>query len=380
MANTGFQKASPFASRFRGGGGGKLEIEPTCNLGEDGEGRSPLHIPANPAACTADSAFTRRAGEGESTPEPVFARRRPQAFEKTGPRPGRRKPQRGFRSQRFKERAAQALFAVAASVSVLAVALICLFIFVNGVPPMMKIGILDFLTGQKWKPGSDLYGILPMILGSLYVTAGAIVVGVPPGVLTAIYLSRFAKPKTVKMLKPAVSLLAGVPSVVYGFFGLVVLVPLIRDIFGGSGSSILAASLLLGMMILPTVISLSEAALNAVPSSYYEGALALGATHERTVFRVMLPAAKSGVMASIVLAIGRAIGEAMAVMMVSGNQARMPAGILKGVRTLTSNIALEMGYAADLHREALIATGVVLFVFILMINLLMSVIKRRAAK
>jgi phosphate transport system permease protein len=324
-------------------------------------------------------AFAQSASEGESVPEPVCARKRPQAFEKTGPRPGGRKPPRGFRPQ-LKERAAQALFAVAASVSVLAVALICLFIFANGVPPMLKIGVLDFLTGQKWKPGNDIFGVLPMIMSSLYVTAGALVIGVPPGILTAIYLSRFAKPKMVKLLRPAVSLLAGVPSVVYGFFGLTVLVPAIREMFGGSGSSILAASLLLGMMILPTVISLSESALNAVPSSYYEGALALGATHERTVFRVVLPAAKSGVMAGVVLAIGRAIGEAMAVMMVAGNQARMPAGILKGVRTLTSNIALEMGYAADLHREALIATGVVLFVFILMINLLMSVIKRRAAK
>ena len=320
MANTGLKKASPSAPRF--GGGGRV---------------------------------------------------------KTDLRPGGRKPRRGSRPQ-LKERAAQALFAVAASVSVLAVALICLFIFANGVPPMLKIGVLDFLTGQKWKPGNDVFGVLPMIMGSLYVTAGALVIGVPPGILTAIYLSRFAKPKTVKLLKPAVSLLAGIPSVVYGFFGLVVLVPAIREIFGGSGSSILAASLLLGMMILPTVISLSESALNAVPASYYEGALALGATHERTVFRVVLPAAKSGVMAGVVLAIGRAIGEAMAVMMVAGNQARMPAGILKGVRTLTSNIALEMGYAAELHRDALIATGVVLFVFILMINLLMSIIKRRAAK
>ena len=284
------------------------------------------------------------------------------------------------RGKQFKERAAQALFAVAASVSVLAVVLICVFIFANGVPPMLKIGILDFLTGQKWKPGNNIFGIMPMILGSLYVTAGALVVGVPPGILTALYLSRFAKARTVKMMKPAVNLLAGVPSVVYGFFGMVVVVPLIREFLGGSGSSILAASLLLGMMILPTVISLSEAALNAVPSSYYEGALALGATHERTVFRIMLPAAKSGVMAGVVLAIGRAIGEAMAVIMVAGNQARMPVGLLKGVRTLTANIVLEMGYAADLHREALIATGAVLFVFILIINLLMSVIKRRAQR
>jgi phosphate transport system permease protein len=287
---------------------------------------------------------------------------------------------RGARAQRAKERAAQVIFAAAASVSVLAVALICLFIFVNGVPPMARIGVLDFLTGEKWKPGSGIYGVMPMILGSLYVTAGAMAVGVPPGILTAVYLARFARPRAVRLMKPAVSLLAGIPSVVYGFFGLTVLVPMIRELFGGSGSSMLAASLLLGMMILPTVISLSEAALGAVPASYYEGALALGATHERAVFRILLPAAKSGVMAGVVLAVGRAIGEAMAVMMVAGNQARMPQGLLKGVRTLTSNIALEMGYAADLHREALIATGVVLFVFILMINLLLAAIKRRAEK
>ena len=380
MANTGFQKVSLSARRVGGGGGVKREIEPPPAPGAGGESQSPLPVTKNPAAGTADLAFIQRKGEGKSASDPASAGKSPRAFAKTGPGAGGRMPRRGFRSQQFKERAAQALFAVAASVSVLAVALICLFIFANGVPPMLKIGILDFLTGQKWKPGNDIYGVLPMILGSLYVTAGAMVIGVPPGILTAVYLSRFAKPRTVKMLRPAVSLLAGIPSVVYGFFGLVVLVPLIREFFGGSGSSMLAASLLLGMMILPTVISLSESALNAVPSSYYEGALALGATHERTVFRVILPAAKSGVMASVVLAIGRAIGEAMAVMMVAGNQARMPAGLLKGVRTLTSNIALEMGYAADLHREALIATGVVLFVFILMINLLLSVIKRRAGK
>ena len=342
MANTGIRKPLPSAPRF--GGGRELKAE---------TGRRETQVQGN-----ADAGPFSASGGGAPAPD-----RRP-----------------GHRAQQVKERAAQVLFAVAASVSILAVVLICAFIFVNGVPPMVKIGVLDFLTGTKWKPGNDIYGVLPMILGSLYVTAGAMVVGVPPGILTAIYLSKFAKPRTIKALRPAVSLLAGIPSVVYGFFGLVVLVPLIRELFGGSGASMLAASLLLGMMILPTVISLSEAALNAVPRSYYEGALALGATHERTVFRVMLPAAKSGVMAGVVLAIGRAIGEAMAVMMVAGNQARMPQGLLKGVRTLTSNIALEMGYAAELHREALIATGVVLFVFILMINLLLSVIKRRSAK
>lgn len=279
---------------------------------------------------------------------------------------------------RLKENAAMVVFFAAACFSIIAVILICVFLFANGIPGMLKIGIPDFLSGSKWKPGNDIYGILPMILGSIYVTAGALVVGVPAGILTAIFLSRFASGRVAKIMKPAVSLLAGIPSVVYGFFGLVVIVPLIRDLFGGSGTSILAASILLGMMILPTIITISESALNSVPKSYYEGALALGATHERAVFFIILPAAKSGVTASIVLGVGRAIGEAMAVMMVAGNQARMPKGVLYGVRTLTSNIVMEMGYAADLHREALIATAVVLFIFILIINLLFSILKRRA--
>ena len=280
--------------------------------------------------------------------------------------------------KKLKESAATAAFIAAACVSILAVILICVFLFVNGVPGMTKIGILDFLTGTTWRPGNDIYGILPMILGSIYVTAGALIIGVPVGLLTAIFISKFASKGVLKLLKPAVSLLAGIPSVVYGFFGLVVIVPLIRDLFGGSGFSMLAACILLGIMILPTVISVSESALNAVPRRYYEGALALGATHERAVFRVILPAAKSGVTASVILGVGRAIGEAMAVIMVAGNQARMPKGLLDGVRTLTSNIVMEMGYAADLQREALIATAVVLFVFILVINLLFSVLKRRA--
>ena len=278
----------------------------------------------------------------------------------------------------MKETLARVLFIFAACISILAVFLICIFLFANGLPGMFKIGVLDFLTGTKWKPGNDIYGILPMILGSVYVTAGALIIGVPAGLLTAIFLSRFASGRPAKMMRSAVSLLAGIPSVVYGFFGLVVIVPLIRTIFGGSGSSLLAACILLGMMILPTIITLSESALNAVPQSYYEGALALGATHERAVFSVILPAAKSGVLAAIILGVGRAIGEAMAVMMVAGNRAVIPNSLVKGVRTLTSNIVMEMGYATDLHREALIATAVVLFVFILLINLLFSVIKRKA--
>ena len=278
----------------------------------------------------------------------------------------------------LKENLAKLAFICAACISILAVALICIFLFANGVPGMVKIGVWDFLTGTKWKPGNDIYGILPMILGSVYVTAGALIIGVPAGLMTALFLSRFAGKRTAKLMKPAVELLAGIPSVVYGFFGLVVIVPLVRSLFGGSGSSLLTACLLLGMMILPTIITVSESALNAVPSSYYEGALALGTTHERAVFSVVLPAARSGVMAAIILGVGRAIGEAMAVVMVAGNRAVIPNSLIKGVRTLTSNIVMEMGYAADLHREALIATAVVLFVFILIINLLFSIIKRKA--
>ncbi len=281
--------------------------------------------------------------------------------------------------QVVKENAAKLAFTFTALVSIMAVVLICLFLFANGIPGMTKIGVWDFLSGEKWKPGQKIFGILPFILGSVYVTAGALVVGVPAGLMTALFLSRFASKRAAKLLRPAVQLLAGIPSVVYGFFGLVVLVPLVRENFGGTGSSLLTASMLLGMMILPTIITVSESALNAVPAAYYEGALALGATHERSVFHVVLPAAKSGVMAGVILGIGRAIGEATAVMMVAGNRTSMPKGLLKGVRTLTSNIVIEMGYAADLHREALIATAVVLFGFILMINVLTSILKRRNA-
>lgn len=281
---------------------------------------------------------------------------------------------------KIKEKLWEIIFLIAAGFSILAVLLICLFLFANGIPAMHKIGLTNFMFGTKWKPGNDLYGIFPMIAGSLYVTAGAILTGVPVGLMTAIFLSKFCPKWLHKMLKPAIDLLAGIPSVVYGFFGLMVIVPFVRNVFGGNGSSILTASLLLGMMILPTIISVSETALNAVPQSYYEGSRALGATHERSIFLTMLPAAKSGIMAGIILGIGRAIGETMAVIMVAGNQARLPDSVLKGVRTLTANIVIEMGYATDLHREALIATGVVLFVFILLINLSFNLVKNRGSK
>lgn len=271
------------------------------------------------------------------------------------------------------------VFFIAAIASIIAVFLICLFLFANGLPAIGKIGVLDFLLGTKWAPSNEppSFGIFPMILGSIYITAGAIIIGVPIGILTSVFMAKYCPKKIYKVLKPATELLAGIPSVVYGFFGLVVIVPIIRALAGGTGSSILAASILLGIMILPTIIGVSESAIRSVPQSYYEGSLALGATHERTIFRVMLPAAKSGILAGVVLGIGRAIGETMAVIMVAGNQARMPAGILKGIRTLTANIVIEMGYAADLHREALIATGVVLFVFILIINITFSILKNR---
>ena len=284
----------------------------------------------------------------------------------------------------FKENAMRIIFLIAACISILCVFLICLFLFMNGLPAIGKIGPLNFLLGTQWRPGQNLYGIAPMILGSFYVTAGAILVGVPLGVLCAVFMARFCPKRLYKLLKPGISLLAGIPSIIYGFFGLVVLVPVARSLFqiiaptlGGSGKSMLTASILLGIMILPTIISVSEAAIRAVPESYYEGSLALGATHERSVFFACLPAAKSGIMAGVILGVGRSVGETMAVIMVAGNQAMVPESLFLGLRTLTANIVLEMGYAADLHREALIATAVVLFVFILMINMLFSLMKRR---
>lgn len=279
----------------------------------------------------------------------------------------------------MKEKVMHVVFAVAALTSILAVALICVFLFANGLPAILKVGPAAFLGGTTWKPTASVpqFGILPMIVGSIYVTAGAIVAGVPVGILTAIFLAFYCPKHLYKPLKSATELLAGIPSVVYGFFGLVLLVPFIREHIGGKGQSILAASILLGLMILPTIIGVSESALRAVPGSFYEGAVALGATHEEAIFRTVLPAAKSGVMAGVILGIGRAVGETMAVIMVVGNQARLPESVLEGVRTLTGNIVIEMGYAAGLHREVLIATGVVLFVFILIINILFSILKRR---
>lgn len=285
-------------------------------------------------------------------------------------------------NNKFKEKFMEYIFLISACVSILALLLISVFIFKNGIPAINEIGWKNFIFGTRWAP-SDIppsFGILPMILGSIYVTIGAILFGVPVGILTAIYISYFAPQKLYNTLKKAINLLAGIPSIVYGFFGLIVLVPLVRDIFWRfetDGNSILTASILLGIMILPTIIGISESAIKAVPKTYYEGAIALGATHEEAVVKVIVPAAKSGIISSIILGVGRAIGETMAVVMVAGNQARMPKGIFKGVRTLTSNIVIEMGYAAELHRGALIGTGAVLFIFILIINIVLMLFKRR---
>lgn len=279
------------------------------------------------------------------------------------------------KSANFKETLMHIVFFIAAMMSILAIILICFFLLVNGIPAMHEIGIFKFLFGTEWSP-SDIppeFGILPMILGSVYVTVGAIIIGVPIGLLTAIFMAKVCPEKIYKPLKAGIDLLAGIPSVVYGFFGMALVVRFFNN-------SILSASILLGIMILPTVISMTESSLRAVPENYYEGSLALGAGHYRSLFRVVMPAAKSGIMAAIVLGIGRAIGETMAVIMVAGNQARMPVSLFKGVRTLTANIAIEMGYAADLHRGALIATGVVLMVLILIINLLFSILKQRSEK
>lgn len=279
---------------------------------------------------------------------------------------------------KFREKTMKAVFILSATVSIIAVALICVFLLANGIPAMREIGFAEFLTGRSWKPEKNIFGIFPMIIGSLYVTAGAMIIGVPVGILTAVFLVHFCPKRLYSFVKPAVELLAGIPSIVYGFFGLMVIVPFIRNNFSGSGSSMLAASVVLGIMTLPTIISVSESALRAVPESYYEGSLALGATHERSVFFTVVPAAKSGILAAVILGVGRAVGETMAVIMVAGNQPIMPSGPLAGLRTMTANIVMEMAYAADLHRGALIATAVVLFVFVLIINLSFSAIKRRS--
>lgn len=282
--------------------------------------------------------------------------------------------------KKYSEKIMAVIFAIAASVSVISVILICYFLFSNGIGAMADIGFTNFIFGKEWRPGNDIYGIFPMILGTFYITGGSLVIGIPLGLLMAVFLSRYCPKKIYGLVNSLVELLAGIPSIIYGFFGMVVLVPFVKNNFAGNGNSIFTAAILLGIMILPTIISVSKAALMAVPESYYEGAVALGATKEISIFKVMVPAAKSGITAAIALGIGRAMGETMAVMMIAGNQPRIPGSVFEGVRTLTTNIVLEMGYATDLHAEALIATGVVLFALILIINLFVSFFKRKRGK
>ncbi|MGE5578000.1 MAG: phosphate ABC transporter permease subunit PstC [Syntrophothermus sp.] len=286
------------------------------------------------------------------------------------------------RNARRPEKIIEGMLLLSALAAIIVVLLISAFIFKEGAPVLAKVGVRDFILGQKWAPTEGAFGILPMIVGSLLVTFGALILGVPLGIACAIFLAEIAPPRVARLVRPVIELLAGIPSVVYGFFGLVVLVPLIRDYLGGAGFSILAGSVILAVMILPTVINISEDAIRAVPKEYKEGSLALGTTHGQTIGSVILPAARSGIIAAVVLGMGRAIGETMAVIMVTGNATRLPGAdlpngllkplqmLLEPVRTLTSNVALEMGYASGEHTQALFATGIVLFVMIMLLSIL----------
>ncbi len=278
-------------------------------------------------------------------------------------------------------KAAEYLFFLSAFIAVLSIAVISFYIFQQGFPAFRQIGLKNFLLGLEWRPTvKELYGILPMILGSVYSTIGAIIIGVPIGLLTAVFLSEIAPKKLRQVVRPAVELLAGIPSVVYGFFGLMVFVPLLREHIAQPGNSLLAVSLVLGIMILPTIVSISESSINAVPESYKEGSLAMGATEIQTIFKVTLPAAKSGIITAIILGIGRAVGETMAVILVAGNAPMIPTSLVQPIRTLTGNIAIEMGYAFGLHREALFATGVILFIFIMILNLFVNYFANKAGE
>jgi phosphate transport system permease protein len=261
--------------------------------------------------------------------------------------------------------------------SVLILALIAFFIFEEGLPLIWKVGLVDFILGDRWVPSQGSFGIFPMIVSSFWVTSGALILGVPLGLACAIFLCEWTPPLAGMMLRPAIHLLAAIPSVIYGFWGLIVLVPLVRNYLGGPGLSILTGSMILAFMILPTIISISEDSLKALPPSYKAGALALGATHWQAIWRVLIPAARSGVVASIILGMGRAIGETMAMIMILGNAVKMPTSFLDSARTLTTNIGIEMGYASGDHRQALFATGVVLFLIIMMLNSLAIVLSRR---
>lgn len=280
--------------------------------------------------------------------------------------------------KRFTEKIVEKIFFISACISIVSVFTILFFIFIKGGPAIFKIGVREFLTGSEWMPEADIYGIKPMLIASVYATLGATIISVPIGVLTAVFLAEIAPKSIAKIVKPAVELLAGIPSVIYGFFGLLVIVPLIHKHIGGAGNSLLATIIILGIMILPTIINISENALRSLPKEYKEGSLALGSSHIQTIFKVLIPAAKSGIFTSIVLGIGRAVGETMAVILVSGNTPMIPHALTDRVRTMTANIAIEMGYAYGLHQEMLFATGVVLLVFIMILNLVLNKVTNKA--
>ncbi|SHK19820.1 phosphate ABC transporter membrane protein 1, PhoT family [Caminicella sporogenes DSM 14501] len=284
------------------------------------------------------------------------------------------------KKRKYFERIIETFFLICALAAIIAVFMISIFIFIKGGPAIFKIGIKDFLLGTKWKPMLDIYGILPMILASIYATFGAVILGVPVGLFTAIFLAEIAPEWIAKIVRPAVELLAGIPSVVYGFFGLIVIVPIIDKLFGGGGNSLLAVIFILTIMILPTIVSISETSIRAVPKEYKEGSLAMGASHIQTIFKVIIPAARSGILAAVVLGVGRAIGETMAVILVAGNTPLIPHSILDRVRTMTANIAIEMGYAFGLHQEALFATGVILFIFIMFFNIVLNIFTHKVGE
>ena len=276
-----------------------------------------------------------------------------------------------------KELVMKIVFAIAAVIFIAAVLMICVYLFARAIPAVNEITWVEFLFGDRWLIGQHRFGIGALVVGTCYSTVGALIVGVPIGLLTATFMAFYCPRWLYKILKPLTNILAGIPSIVYGYFGVTTIIPIVRSITGGGGYNLVTTSLVLGIMILPTIISVTENSLRAVPKSYYEGTIALGATKERAIFRTIFPAAKSGTVTSIILGLGRAFGETAAVVFICGNSPAIPDSLLDPIRTLSSNIALEMGYATGLHREALIACAVVLFVFILIITLLVMLLRRK---
>lgn len=278
------------------------------------------------------------------------------------------------------ERIIQLFLFLCAIIAVLAVIVISFFIVKEGWPVIQKVGFFDFIFGKQWAPTQQIYGIYPMILGSFYTTLGALILGVPIGLGCAVFLAEIAKPKIANLIRPGIELLAGIPSVVYGLYGLVVIVPFIRKTFNNQGFSILSGSIVLAIMILPTIVNISESAIRSVPKEYKEASLALGGSHWQAIYKVIVPAARSGIIAGIILGMGRAIGETMALIMITGNSTLIPKSILAPVRTLTGNIGIEMGYASGEHQQALFATGIVLFIFIMILNVIANLIPKKVGE